>query len=250
MQDRGTASYLAEFIGTLMLVLFICLAVSIFVPAPNPQQTNPFIDWSVIGLVHVLILFVLIQTLAVVSGAHFNPAITVAMAALRQIKPNDAVLYIIAQLAGAVAAALIVKLLLNDFTNAKLVNFGAPAIGDRLDGKLGLGMLGEFIGAFTLMFAIMGAAVDPRVDRAVGPLAIGGALGLAVMVLGPLTGGSVNPARAFGPALVSGEWDGAGHFLLAYTLAPALGAVAAAFAYYNLFIAPGAKGPGGVEPVG
>ncbi len=250
MQDRGPASYLAEFIGTLMLVLFICLAVSIFVQQPTAQLPSPFIDWSVIGLVHLFILFALIQTLAVVSGAHFNPAVTVAMAALRQIKPADAVIYIVAQLAGAVAAALIVKLLLNHFPNAKLVNFGAPGIGPRLDGKLGLGMLSEFIGTFTLVFVIMGAALDPRVDRAVGPLAIGGALGLAVMVLGPLDGASLNPARAFGPDLVSGEWDGFSHFVFAYTLAPILGSLAAALVYFNLFIAPGAKGPDGMEPVG
>jgi MIP family channel proteins len=250
LQDRGPASYLAEFIGTLMLVMFICLAVSIFVQQPTVQQPNPFIDWSVIGLVHVLILFVLIQTLAVVCGAHFNPAVTVAMAALRQIKPPDAVIYIVAQFAGAVAGALIVKLLLNNFANAELVNFGAPAISDRLDGKVGLGMLAEFIGTFTLLFVIMGAALDPRVDRAVGPLAIGGALGMAVMVIGPLTGAGLNPARAFGPALVSGEFGGAGDFLLAYVLAPILGALAAAFMYFNLFIAPGAKGPEGMEPVG
>ena len=250
MQDRGPASYLAEFLGTLMLVLFICLAVSVFVSVPDQQNPNPFIDWSVIGLVHVFILFVLIQTLAVVSGAHFNPAVTVAMTTLRQIKPADAVIYIVAQLAGAVAAALIVKLLLNNFANADAVNFGAVGISDRLDGKLGLGMLAEFIGTFTLVFAIMGAAVDPRVDRAVGPLAIGAALGLAVMVIGPLTGAGFNPARAFGPALVSGEWGGAGDFLLAYVVAPPIGAVVAALAYFNLFIAPGAKEPGGMGPVG
>jgi glycerol uptake facilitator protein len=250
VQDRGPASYLAEFIGTLLLVLFICLAVSSFVQQPTTQLPNPFIDWTVIGLVHLTALFVLIQTLAVVSGAHFNPAVTVAMAGLRQIKPADAVIYIIAQLAGAVAAALIVKLLLNDFANAKLVNFGAPAISPRLDGKLGLGMLAEFIGTFTLVFVIIGAALDPRVDRAVGPLAIGGALGLAVLAIGPLTGGSFNPARAFGPDLVSGEWDGFSHFVFAYTVAPILGALAASLIYFNLFIAPGAKGPDGMEPVG
>jgi MIP family channel proteins len=250
LQDRGPASYLAEFLGTLMLVMFICLVVSLFGPVPTPTDPNPFVDWSVIGLVHVFVLLVLIQTLAVVSGAHFNPAVTVAMGALRQIKPPDAVIYIVAQLAGAVAGALIVKLLLNNFGNAETLNFGAVGISDRLDGKVGLGMLAEFIGTFTLMFAIMGAAVDPRVDRAIGPFVIAGALGLGVMVMGSLTGAGFNPARAFGPALVSGEWGGAGDFLLAYVLAPVVGALAAALAFFNLFIAPGAKGPGGVEPVG
>ena len=108
-------------------------------PLPSQAQPSPFIDWSVIGLVHVFVLFLLIQTLAVVSGAHFNPAVTVAMVTLRQIKPADAGIYIVAQLAGALAGALIVKLLLNNFANADLVNYGAVGISDRLDGKVGLG---------------------------------------------------------------------------------------------------------------
>lgn len=250
MQDRGPAAYIAEFIGTLMLVMFICLAVCMFGPVPTQANPNPFVDWSVIGLAHVFILFVLIQTLAVVCGAHFNPAVTVAMVTLRQIKPPDAAIYIVAQLAGALAGALIVKLLLNNFGNAEALNYGAVGISDRLDGKLGLGMLAEFIGTFTLMFAIIGVALDPRVDRAAGPLAIGAALGVGVMVIGSLTGAGFNPARAFGPALVSGEWGGAGDFLLAYVVAPCIGSVVAALVYFNLFITPGAKGPEGLEPVG
>ena len=250
MQERGSASYLAEFLGTLMLVLFICLVVSEFVLLPSQALPVPFVDWSVIGLAHVFILFVLIQSLAVVSGAHFNPAVTVAMITLRQIKPADAVIYILAQLAGAVAAALIVKLLLNHFPNAKLVNYGAVGISPRLDDKILLAMLAEFIGTFALVFAIMGAAVDPRTDRALGPLAIGAVLGVGVMVMGPLTGAGFNPARAFGPALVSGSWGGFGHFVWPYVVAPLIGAVAAALAYLHLFITPGAKGPEGLEPVG
>lgn len=250
IQDRGPAAYMAEFIGTLLLVFFITAAVSVFVAAPSPQQPAPFIDWSVIGLVHVLVLFILIQGLAVVSGAHVNPAVTLAMAGLRQIKPPDAAIYIVAQLAGAVAGALLTKLLLTEFPNADQVNFGATLLGDRIDSKVGLGMLAEFIATFFLVFAIVGVALDPRVDRALGPLAIGGALGLGVMVTGPLTGGSMNPARSFGPALVSGEFGGAGDFLLAYVLAPAVGAVVAALVYFNVFIAPGKKGVEGMEPVG
>jgi MIP family channel proteins len=250
VQDRGSASYLAEFLGTLLLVLFIGLAVSLFVQAPSQAQPNPFIDWSVIGLVHVFVLFLLIQTLAVVSGAHFNPAVTVAMATLRQIKGPDAFIYIVAQVAGAVAGALIVKLVLNNFPNADLVNYGAVGISDRLDGKLLLGALVEFIGTFVLVFTIMGAAVDPRSDRALGPFVIGAALGVCVMVMGPLTGAGLNPARAFGPALVSGEFGGAGDFLVAFILAPVAGSLAAAWFYMRLFITPGAKGPAGLEPVG
>jgi glycerol uptake facilitator protein len=250
VEDRGPAAYLAEFIGTLFLVFFITGAASVFVQQATPQNPAPFIDWSVIGLTHTFALFVLIQTLAVASGAHFNPAVTVAMTALRQIKPPDAAIYIVAQLAGGVAGALLTKLLLTEFDNAEQVNFGAPGVSERLGGKVGLGMLGEFLGTFFLVWAIVGVAVNPSAVKDWAALAIGGALGLAVFTIGPLTGGSFNPARAFGPALVSGEFGGAGDFLLAYVLAPVLGAVAAGILFFYVLMAPGPKGTAGMEPVG
>ena len=250
MEERGPAAYLAEFLGTLMLVLFVTLAVSEFVAQPSPQNPSPFVDWGVIGLVHVFILLVLVQTLAVVSGAHFNPAVTVALAALRQIRPPDAGVYVLAQLAGALVGALITKLLLTEFENADAVNFGAVSLSAAIDEKAGLGMLAEFLGTFLLVFAIVGAALNPRVDRALAPFVIGGALGLAVMVIGSLTGAGLNPARAFGPALAANEWGDIGPWLLVYVLAPLIGALAAAFAYFNLFVTPGKKGVEGMEPVG
>jgi MIP family channel proteins len=251
LQDRGPAAYIAEFIGTLLLVFFVTAVVSIFATSPSAQNPNPFIDWSVIGLVHVLILFALVQTLALASGAHFNPAVTVALAAIRQIKPPDAAIYIAAQLAGAVAGALLTRLLLTDFPNAETVNYGATGVSDAtLDGKNGLGMLGEFIGTFILVWAIVGVAVNPRATKEWAALAIGGTLGMAVMVIGPLTGAGLNPARAFGPALVAGSFNGAGTFLLVYVLAPILGALAAAFLYFQVMIAPGKKGVEGMDPVG
>ena len=250
VQERGPGAYLAEFLGTLMLVLFVTLAVSLFVTQPSAQNPAPFVDWGVIGLVHVFVLLILVQTLAVVSGAHFNPAVTAAMAALRQIRPPDAGIYILVQLLGALAGAFLTKLLLNDFPNADTVNFGAVALGAAIEEKTLLGMLAEFIGTFLLVFAIVGVALDPRVDRAIGPLVIGAALGLAVMVLGSLTGGGFNPARAFGPAVAGSEFGSFGEWLLVYVLAPVLGGLGAAFAYFNIFITPGKKGVEGMEPVG
>ena len=244
MEDRGPAAYIAEFIGTFALVFFITVAVSLYVVA-DPAA---FIDFSVVGLVHVFVLFALIQALAVASGAHFNPAVTLALAALRQIKPADAAIYVVVQLAGAVAGALLTKGLLDDEGDA--VNYGAPAVSDRLDGAILPGMVVEGIGTFFLMFVIVGVAVNPRAARDWAALAIGAALGMLVMVFAPLTGAGLNPARSFGPALVSGEFDGAGQFLLVYVLAPAIGAVLAAVAYFALYIAPGKKGEGGVGPVG
>jgi MIP family channel proteins len=250
---RGPAACVAEFIGTFTLVLFITLAVSEFVTvpaaptAPGIPVAQPFIDWSVIGLVHVFALFFLIQTLAVVSGAHFNPAVTAALAAIRQIRGIDATIYVVLQLAGGVLGALATKLILNNFDNAKAVHYGAPKVSDALGGKVPLGMLVEGLGAFFLVWAIVGVAVNPHAFREWAGLVIGAALGIGVMVGGALTGASFNPARAFGPDLVSGHYD---DLLLVYVLAPVVGAVLAAFVYMRMFVLPGKKGPFGVGPVG
>jgi len=248
VQDRGPAAYIAEFIGTLLLVFFITAVVSLYVTAPTQQNPTPFIDFSVIGLVHVFVLFGLIQTLAVISGAHFNPAITAAMAALRQINLIDAAIYVVAQLAGGVAGALITKALLLD--EGKGVNYGAVAVSSRLDGAIFPGMVVEAIGTFFLVWVIFGVAVNPRAAKDWAALAIGAALGMAVMVFAPLTGAGFNPARAFGPAIVSGYFGGADTFILVYVVAPVVGAIVAGFLYVNLVIAPGKRGVGGVEPVG
>ncbi len=230
MQDRGPVAYVAEFIGTLALVFFICSAVVLFV-------SEGFVDFAVVGLVHVFVLFVLIQTLSLISGAHLNPAVTIALAAIRQVKPSDAVVYIVAQLAGAVAAAVLVRALFGDFPNAAGQEFGAPGLADRIDGKLGLGMLAEFLGTFFLVFAIIGVARSSPAPSDWAALTIGGALGVGVMALAPLTGAGFNPARAFGPSLVAGSFGGAGTFLLVYVLAPILGALVAAVAYLAMFAA-------------
>jgi MIP family channel proteins len=248
VQDRGPAAYIAEFLGTLLLVFFITAAVSLYVTTPTQQNPTPFIDFSVIGLVHVFLLFGLIQTLAVISGAHFNPAITAAMAALRQISLIDAAIYVIAQFAGATAAALLTKALLLD--EGRGVNYGAVAVSSRLNGDIFAGMVVEALGTFFLVWVIFGVAVNPRAAKDWAALAIGAALGMAVMVFAPLTGAGFNPARAFGPAIVSGEFGGADNFLLVYVLAPVVGALVAGFGYFYLVITPGKRGVGGVEPVG
>jgi MIP family channel proteins len=248
VEDRGPAAYIAEFVGTLLLVFFITAAVTLYVAAPSQANPNPFIDFSVIGLVHVFVLFALIQTLAVISGAHFNPAVTAVMTALRQIKPPDALIYVVAQLAGGVAGALLTRALLKD--EGEGVDYGVTLVSDRLNGDILPGMVVEAIGTFFLVWVIVGVAVNPRATKEWAALAIGAALGMLVMVLAPLTGAGFNPARSFGPAIVSGEFGGAADFLLVYVLAPVLGAVAAGFLYYSLFITPGKKGVGGVGPVG
>ena len=248
--DRGTSAYIAEFIGTFALVFFVTIAVSIFNQAPV-EGFEPFVDWSVIGLVHVFVLFMLIQTLALVSGAHFNPAVTVALAVIREIKAIDAAIYIVVQLAGATLGALVTKLVLVNFDNAEAVNFGAPAVSERLGGQIFFhGLTVEMLGTFFLLWAIVGVAVNPRSDRGWAALVIGGTLGFLVMCFGPLTGASFNPARAFGPALVAGEFGGFDDFVITYVLAPVVAAVIGALVYFRMVIVPGKKGPAGMEPVG
>jgi len=248
VQDRGPAAYVAEFIGTFALVFFITAVLSLYVTPPTPQLPQPFIDFSVIGLVHVLVLFMLVQTLAVISGAHFNPAVTLALTVIRQIKPIDSAIYILSQLSGGVAGALLTKALLLD--EGRGVDYGATFVSDRLGGAIFPGMVAEGIGTFFLVWAIVGVAVNPAALKEWSGLVIGGTLGMAVMVIAPLTGAGFNPARSFGPALVSGNFGGAGDFLVVYVAGPAVGGVLAAVAYFYLFMLPGKKGVDGLEPVG
>lgn len=226
IEQRSPAAYVAEFIGTFVLVFSITLAVSLFI---NPQGTGS--DWAVVGLVHFLVLFMIVMTIGSISGAHVNPAVTLALLALRKIRPNDAAVYILLQLAGAVAGALMTKFLLIDDL-ADQQNVGAPALNLSILGGDFQGFIAELVGAFFLVWAVVAVAVNPRAARDWSGLAIGGTLGFAVMILGPLTGGSLNPARWFGPALVSGEWNTP----LLYIFAPIVGGVLAALTYWYLFV--------------
>lgn len=226
MERRGTSAYGAELIGTFLLVLFISLVVTV-----NSDAGLGYTDVAVVGLLHAFVLMMIVATIGGVSGAHVNPAVTVALLAVRKIAPVDAAIYILVQLAGAVLAVLVVKLLIQD-GSADAVNFAAPAVSENfLDGKAAAGLVGEALGTFALMWAIMGVAVNPTAAKDWAPLVIGATLGLAVFALGPMTGGSFNPARAFGPALISAEFGDGGTFLLAYILGPLVGALAAAFLY-------------------
>jgi MIP family channel proteins len=256
--ERGPAAYVAEFIGTFGLVFFVCAIVTLYahpvIPAAQPglPATEPFQDWSVIGLTHAFILFALIQALAVVSGAHFNPAVTVAMAAIRQIRPIDAGIYIAVQLIGAIAAAFTVKALLDNPNAAGTEDstFGAVAVGGAAAGSNTVALAAEVIGTFFLMFAIVGVAVNPRGVKDWAGFAIGATLAAGVMIFGPVSGGGFNPARAFGPALAGEFGEGAGTWLLIWVIGPVIGALLAAFAYFQMFILPGRKGTEGMDPVG
>src|SRR3954452_16637962 len=149
--ERGPAAYFAELIGTFGLVFFITMVVTLYVTPPTPNSpVQPFIDWSVIGLVQAFALFMLIQTLAVVSGAHFNPAVTVALATIRQIRPPEALIYIVLQCAGGILGALLTKALISDEGSG--IHYGAVAVGGRLDHAIFLGAVADAVGTFFLVW--------------------------------------------------------------------------------------------------
>lgn len=232
MQDRGLAAYISELIGTFFLVFFITSAVVLYVATGDTPQFGS--DFLLIGFMHALALFGLITMFGGVSGGHFNPAVTVAATVLRKIDPIDAVVYILAQLSGGVLGALCTKFLLED--EGRATNYGAAAVSPLL-GSAGQGAFVEFLGTFVLVLVICVAALGARSAKDWAPLVIGTTLGFAVFMAGPLTGGALNPARWFGPALVSGDFGGfAG--IWPYLVGPLAAAVAAAMVF-RFIIEPG-----------
>jgi glycerol uptake facilitator len=222
VQDRGLAAYIAELIGTFFLVFVICTVVSLYVAGGGSAQFGS--DWAVVGFTQGLVLFALIMAFGAVSGGHFNPAVTTAAAFLRRIDPIDAVVYVLAQLSGAVLGALAVKGLLLD--EGRAVDWGAGTISPLLGSDFA-GMVCEGIGALLIVLGVVAVAMNKRARNEWGPLTIGLTFAFCVFIFGPLTGGCFNPARWFGPALVSNEWGG----VWPYIVGPLLGALIAALIY-------------------
>lgn len=209
MQERGLSAYLAELIGTFLLVFFITSVVTLFVSTGAQAQFGS--DFAVVGFVQGLTLFGVICMFGVVSGGHFNPAVTLAAATIKKISPLDAVIYILAQLSGAVLGALLTKGLLLD--EGRATNYGAGEISGLLSGNFA-GAVVEGIGVFALVLVILSVVFSKKSLKDWGPLAIGTTFVFLVMVGGPLTGACYNPARWFGAALVGNEWGGVWPYLV------------------------------------
>jgi len=233
VEERDLRAYLAELIGTLLLVFFITSVVVLYVSTGGQASFGS--DFAVVGLVHAFLLFGLIVMFGVVSGGHFNPVVTLAAIVIRRIRPLDGVIYMLAQLSGGVLGALLTKGLLLD--EGRATNYGAASVSGLLAGDFA-GMIVEGIGVFVLVLVILTAVYSEKSFKEWAPLAIGTTLGFAVMVAGPLTGAALNPARWFGPALVSGEWGG----VWPYLVGPILGSLLAA-ATYRFVLEPGGLPP-------
>lgn len=172
-----------------------------------------------VGLVFGLVVMAMVYATGHLSGAHINPAVTVAFTLTRHFPARDACLYVAGQLLGATVAALCLLAVWPD----KPADLGAtlPSVG------VGSAVLYEAILTALLMFVIMAVATDTRAVGAAAAIAIGGTVGLDALFGGPVTGASMNPARSFGPALAAGQWT---DFWI-YLAGPLAGATAGAFAY-------------------
>jgi aquaporin NIP len=172
-----------------------------------------------IALVFGLVVMAMIYATGHLSGAHLNPAVTVAFAATRHLPRAEATAYIAAQLAGALLAALALAAVWP--SQPAELGVTLPTVGD------GSALVYEALMSAFLMFVIMAVATDTRAVGAAAAIAIGATVGLDALFGGPVTGASMNPARSLGPALVSGEL---GHLWL-YLVGPLAGTVLGAFAY-------------------
>ncbi|MYA19904.1 MAG: aquaporin [Chloroflexi bacterium] len=207
----------AEFIGAFALI---------FIGAAAIIQTGGT-NLVAIAIAHGLAIALLVSSLGHISGGLFNPALTIGLWATRRLDTITTVAYIIAQLLGAVVAALALVLLFPEAMR-DAVSLGTPLLGRGIDFAAGVGL--EAIATFFLMLAVFGTALDPRGPK-LGGFGIGLILTMDILAIGTLTGAAMNPARTFGPALVGGEWDN--H--LVYWIGPIIGAVVAALVYHYLF---------------
>jgi aquaporin NIP len=172
-----------------------------------------------IALVFGLIIMVMIYATGHLSGAHINPAVTVAFTLSRHFPRAEAAAYVAAQSAGAIVAALTLLAIWPD----QPAQLGAtvPSVG------VGSAFLYELLLTAFLMFVIVAVATDTRAVGAAAAIAIGGTVGLDAIFGGPVTGASMNPARSLGPALASGTWTD----FWVYLAGPIAGAAVGAFAY-------------------
>jgi len=220
--------FAAELIGTFALVFMG--GAAIMGTAISGSQASLL----EIALAHGLVIAIMVTALMRISG-HFNPAVTLGFLAVRRIDPMMAGVYIVAQLLGAMIGAYLLKTVFPEpiFVAAR---GGGQFISLDITGTQAF--IAEMVVTFLFVLVVFGTAVDPKAPR-VGGLAIGFAITAGILAIGPITGGSMNPARSFGPAVASGVYEGQ----IIYWTAPILGGILAALLYEHLFLR------GGPEPV-
>lgn len=204
----------AECIGTFALVTGGCGAIMV-------NHATGALGHAGVAASFGLVIMVMIAAVGHLSGAHFNPAVTIAFAITRHFPWCDVPLYVIGQLSGAVGGAWVLRQLIG----------GQAGLGATVPAGSPLQALGiEILLTAVLMFVIISVATDTRAVGQLAAIAIGGTVALDALWGGPLTGASMNPARSFGPALVAGVWQA--HWV--YWMGPMIGAGLGAVLYQGL----------------
>jgi len=232
---------IAEAVGTLLLVYFGAGAAAItLMIAHGTSPATPFNigigqlgglgDWFAIGITFGIVIAAVIYALGRVSGAHINPAVTIALLATKRFPAGDAVAYIIAQCIGAAIGSLLFFLTVG-MDAVTIGGLGATAPFPGI--AYGQAILIEILATFVLMLVIMGVAVDERAPPGFAGLIIGLTVAGMITMAGNISGASLNPARTFGPYLMDLLLGGSNLwvFFPIYVIGPVIGALAAAVFY-------------------
>ena len=216
----------AEAAGTFVLVLAITGA-AVAATLSRPIAGAPYGSLAV-PVAGGLALAIAVASIGHISGAHLNPAVTLGLAASRRFPWTYAPGYVLAQFAGATAAAAATWALYGNQARS-IAHLGAPAPAAGVPAARVLAA--EAVVTFVLVLVVVAVATDTRVPRGIAAIAIGAALAVAIMISGPVSGAGVNPARAIGPMILAGQFSD----WWAYLAAPVAGGVAAV-ALYDRFL--------------
>jgi MIP family channel proteins len=229
---EGRRALSAEFLGTLLFVVFSAGTVAVTGGLLAERMTSARL--LAVALAHGCAYALFVAATLPISGGHLNPAVTLAALLSRQIAAAKAFTYMVAQCAGAVAGALLLMVMIPASMHGSL---GAPALASRVTAAGGL--VTEIVLTSVLVAAVLvaGRGVSPVRLAVVGLVVV-----LGQLLGGPLTGGSMNPARSFGPALVAGMWTD--HWV--YWLGPLVGAAVAIFIYDFSLMSHGGRSMGEV----
>jgi len=241
---------IAELVGTALLVYFGAGAAAVTLMIAHGTGTGtPFNigigalgglgDWLAIGMAFAIVIAAVIYALGRVSGAHINPAVTIALWATKRFPAGETGAYIVAQLVGGALGSL----LFAASAGMEAVTIGGLGATTPFPGiGYGQAVLAEAIGTFVLMLVIMGVAVDKRAPPGFAGLVIGLTVGGMITTTGNIAGASLNPARTFGPYLLDSLLGGPDlwAYFPIYIIGPILGAVVAAF-FYDYIAGEGSK---------
>lgn len=216
----------AEFLGVFALVFFGAGAIC----ADQYLHGAGALGLFGIAIAHGLAIAIMVSAVGHISGGHFNPAITIGFWVTKRLNTVDVLLYWAAQLAGAIAAAFLLKAVIPEET-WRAVALGTPELARDFPRLAGMAL--EGVTTFFLVFVVFATAVDERgTFRSIAGFGIGLTITLGIMVAGPFTGGALNPARAFGPALAATHWANQG----VYWVGPLAGGFLAGLLYDKLYL--------------